>query len=241
MMHNNLNGRVALITGASRGIGAAVALTLARRGCDVALVARSLEGLQETALACEAYGGRALPLSADLSDRASHQGVVERCLEHFGRLDFLINNAGMSLGQPVPEMSTDALAQVMELNFMAAANLTRLALPSILKSEQGAVIQIGSIASKMSFPGSASYSASKHALLGYSHALFEDVREQGVKVSVICPGFVNTELIDQGRSLDRDKMLQPDDVSRAVLFVLSFTDTGCPTEIILRPQRSPYR
>jgi len=117
--------------------------------------------------------------------------------------------------------------------------VTRHARPHLVAAGRGAVIQIASVAGRMSFSGGGAYCASKHAVMGYTEAVFEDVREAGVKVTAICPGFVNTDMVS-GRGLLMDRMIQPADVATAALFVAGFPDTGCPTEIVLRPQRSPY-
>jgi NAD(P)-dependent dehydrogenase (short-subunit alcohol dehydrogenase family) len=110
-----------------------------------------------------------------------------------------------------------------------------------VRDRRRAIINIASISGKMSFGGAAVYAASKHALVGFTGSLYEDVREAGIKVCAICPGFVNTGMASRNPDLDPSRMIQPEDVARAVLFVACFPETGCPTEIVIRPQRSPYR
>tara|TARA_B100000029_G_scaffold510583_1_gene602409 strand:- start:749 stop:1510 length:762 start_codon:yes stop_codon:yes gene_type:complete len=238
MVERTLAGQIALITGASSGIGRAIAEELAKHGADVALLARRKDELEETAQICASYEVRSLILPCDLQNRNELQGAVEQCAADLGGINILINNAGIMHGGATHELDLDQFDQVMGVNIAAPVAITRYALPHILKHPRGAVIQIASVAGKMSFKGGAMYCASKHALVGFSNSLFEDVREQGIKVCAICPGYVNTPMMD-GRTLQLDKMIQPEDIAKAVMFAVRYPDTGCPTEIYLRPQRSP--
>ncbi|MEC9071113.1 MAG: SDR family NAD(P)-dependent oxidoreductase, partial [Myxococcota bacterium] len=147
--------------------------------------------------------------------------------------------AGIYASGLAHEADMDAFDQVIDVKVKALMRLTRLSLPHLLEASPAAVINVASVAGKMTFRGGGAYCASKHAVMGFTGSVFEDVREQGVKVCAICPGFVNTSMV-AGRGLDMDKMIQPDDIADAVAFVASFPDTGCPTEIVIRPQRNPY-
>ncbi len=239
----DLAGTVALVTGASRGIGRAVAVALAQAGCDVALVARSTEGLGKTANACAEFGRRTLVLPGDVSHRAVLEMTVERAVGELGALHVLVNNAGVFAKGTAAELDLDVARRAFAINVDAPMALARLALPHML-SVQGrrrAIVNIASISGKMSFGGASVYAASKHALVGYTGSLYEDVREAGIKVCAICPGFVNTPMANLNPALNPELMIQPEDVARAVLFVIRYPETGCPTEIIIRPQRSPYR
>ncbi len=238
MVERTLSGQVALITGASSGIGRAIAEELAKHGADVALLARRKDALEESARICASYEVRTLVLPCDLRDRAALNEAVEKCASDLGGINILINNAGIMHGGVTQDLDLDHFDQVMDVNISAPVAITRYALPHILKHPRGAVIQIASVAGKMSFRGGAMYCASKHALVGFSNALFEDVRENGIKVCAICPGYVNTPMMD-GRTLQVEKMIQSEDIAKAVLFAVRYPDTGCPTEIYLRPQRSP--
>ena len=234
----DLRGSVALISGASRGIGRAIAVALAREGCDLALLARTAAALEETATTCRAAGARALALPVDVTDSGALAAAVERCARELGRLDVLVNSAGIYARAPAHEADLAAFQAVLDVNVGATMALTRLALPHILQRPRGAVITIGSVAGRMTFPEGGAYCASKWAVLGYQGAVFQDVRERGVKVCTICPGYTSTDMV-AGRGLDMDRMIQPDDVARAVIFVATFPDTACPTEIVIEPQRSP--
>ncbi len=236
----DLQGSVALITGASGGIGAAVARDLASAGADVALVARSGERLEAIAEECRALGVRALVLPTDVTDLGALRAAVDRCAATLGGLDILVHSAGVHAEAPVQELDPARFAAVMAVNVNAVMAATRFALPYLLRRGPGAsVITIASVAGKASFRGGAAYCASKHELVGLNGSLFEDVREHGVKASVICPGFVDTPMV-AGRGLEHAKMIRPEDVARTVRFVATFPDSGCPTEIILRPQRVPH-
>ncbi len=237
----SLHGSVALVTGASRGIGRAIAEGLAAEGCDLGLVARRKRGLLKTARLCAESLAQAVPIQADLARKKAAEEVVRRTIDAFGRLDILVNNAGVMLRGAAHDADLADWDQTLEVNLRALMHLTRHALPHLMRRPRSAVINISSIAGKMGFPGGGAYCASKHGVMGFSEALFEDVREHGVKVCAICPGYVRTELVSARGGLDPDRMIQPEDVAEAVLFVARFAHTGCPTEIVLRPQRTPYR
>ncbi len=235
----DIQGQVALVTGASRGIGRATAVALAREGCHTALLARSVDGLEQTAAECRNQGIHALSLPTDITDRSALREAVQRCVAELGQLDILVNNAGVFGGGPVHQADLEVWDRAMEVNAHAPMDLTAIALPHMVGSGRGAVIFIASIAGRMSFPSGGAYCASKHAVVGFSGSVFEDVRESGIKVCALCPGYVNTEMV-AGRKLATDKMIQPEDVAETVVFICRCPETACPTEIVLRPQRSPY-
>ncbi|MDP6942536.1 MAG: SDR family NAD(P)-dependent oxidoreductase [Myxococcota bacterium] len=230
---------IALITGASRGIGAACAEAFARAGYDLALLARTASALTEVVGRCEAHGVRALAIPVDVRDEAAVAEAVARCVADLGGLSVVINNAGIYAKGSAETLEPEVFARVMDVNVNGLMHVTRHALPHLVAAGGGAVIQVSSVAGRSSFAGGAAYCASKHAVMGYSEAVFEDVREAGVKVTVICPGFVNTEMV-AGRGLIAERMIQPADIAAAALFVARFPTTGCPTEIVIRPQRTPY-
>lgn len=247
-MPHVLKNQVALITGASRGIGKAIAVSLAKAGVGVALVSRSAEALEETAKACREFGNPTLALPCDLGDTSSIQQLVSETTAKLGGLNVLVNNAGVYVGGPADSGDLESWDLAIDINLKALMHLTRHALPEIEKATWGAVINIASMAGRRPFGGAGAYCATKHGVVGFTHALFEDVRERNIKVCAICPGFVATEMFSEsGLSLEKmfqpdalEKMIQPDDVAKAVEFVLTYPDTGCPIEIQIMPQRSPY-
>lgn len=233
-----LQGRKALIAGASGGMGRAVALALAGQGVACALLGRSREALSELAAACGEAGTAAIPVVCDIARTESIESAVTEAIGALGGLNFLVNCAGIHEKTAGHEGALEAWDRVVDVNLRATYHLARHALPEINKAPGGAVIKIGSIAA--SYPGAGAYIATSRGLDGYADALFEDVREYGTKVCVIRPGFVNTAMAASDR-LDPERMIQPADIARAVLFVLTMPVTACPTEITIRPQRSPYR
>src|SRR5678809_817984 len=216
-----LNGRVALVTGAGRGIGRAVALMLAQSGCRVILCARTVEQLQAVEREITNHNGTACAVRADLTDDAAVQTLAAESRRLFGTVDVLINNAGWGKRAPVAKAKIEDWDQTFRLNLRAPMMLARELLPDMIAKGEGAVINIGSVSGKTGEANGAAYSASKFGLIGFTQSLYEEVREHGIKVSVILPGFVDTPMIPPVKHLDRKKMIQPDDVAQAVLYVLS--------------------
>lgn len=187
---------VALVTGASRGIGAAVARELARRGYALALAARSVGPLAELAGELTRAGAPALPIPADLSRPDEAQRLARLALEHFGRVDALVNNAGIGGGgRGLARMSEADVRQMLAVNLTAPALLTHALLPQMLERRSGAVVFVGSVAGRVALPGSALYSATKFGLRGLALALRRETRGRGVRVILISPGFVDTEMV----------------------------------------------
>ena len=236
-----LDGKVALVTGAGRGIGRAVALMLAQSGCRVILCARTVEQLQAVEREIKDYHRTACAMPADLTDDAAVQKLAAEGRRVFGPIDILIHNAGWGKRASVARASLEDWDQTFRLNLRAPMMLARELLPDMIANGAGAVINIGSVSGKTGEANGAAYSASKFGLIGFTQSLYEEVREHGIKVSVILPGFVDTPLIPPNRQLDRSKMIQPSDVAHAVYYVLTSAATCCPVEITVRPQRTPYR
>jgi 3-oxoacyl-[acyl-carrier protein] reductase len=233
--------RVALVTGAGRGIGRAVALALAGEGYRVALVARTGPELEEVAREIEGDGGEALVVSTDLADAASAEAAVQRAVERFGRLDVLVNNAGAADESDFGALSVDAIDRVLDVTLRATVLMTRAALPHLLRApESAAVVQVASLAGRRPAAGISVYAAAKHGVLGFSESFFEELRETGLKVSSILPGLVDTRMVE-GSDAQRARMIAPEDVAQAVLYVLSTSPRVCPAELVLRPQRSPFK
>ena len=234
---NSVAGKTALVTGAGRGIGRAIALGLAKAGCTVVVTARSLAELLAVEQEIVAANGKALVVQADLTRDDELHSLVQAC----GAVDFLINNAGWGKRAPVVRSQVDDWDQTFRLNLRAPMILAKELLPAMIRKGDGAVINIGSVSGKSGEANGAAYSASKFGLIGFTQSLFEEVRENGIKVAVILPGFVDTPMIPPVKQLDRSRMIQADDVAQAVLYVLNSPATACPVEITIRPQRTPYR
>lgn len=236
-----LAGKVSLVTGAGRGIGKAIALSLAKRGCRVILAARTEAQLAEVEREIRRLGGEGMAIPADLTRDEDIERLVGCIEREAGAVDILINNAGWGKRAPVVRASIPDWDQTFRLNLRAPMVLAQRFLPAMIAKGEGAVINIGSVSGKTGEANGAAYSASKFGLIGFTQSLYEEVREHGIKVSVILPGYVDTPMIPPVKHLDRGKMIQPDDIAQTVLFVLSSPATCCPVEITVRPQRTPNR
>ena len=236
-----LTGKVALVTGAGRGIGKAISLMLAGSGCRVVLASRSRDQLAEVQSAIVDKGGEAHRVPTDLTRDDEILRLVDSAREKWGGLDILINNAGWGKRAPVARAKIEDWDQTLRVNLRAPMLLAHLLVPDMITKRDGAVINISSISGKSGEANGSAYSASKFGLIGFTQSLFEEVREHGIKVAVILPGFVDTPLIPANRQVDRSKMIRAEDIAHTVHFVLTSPDTCCPVEITVRPQKSPYR
>ena len=237
MTSTPLEEKTALVTGAGRGIGRAIAVALAKAGCTVVITARTAPELAAVRQEIVAAKGKASIVQADLTRDDELHALIETC----GPVDFLINNAGWGKRATVVRSRVDDWDQTFRVNLRAPMILAKELLPAMIKKGEGAVINIGSVSGKTGEANGAAYSASKFGLIGFTQSLYEEVREQGIKVAVILPGFVDTPMIPPVKHLDRSKMIQANDVAQAVLYILNAPPTACPVEITIRPQRTPYR
>ena len=238
---SSLAGKVALVTGSGRGIGKAVALSLARSGCRLVVTARTAAQLEQVQQEIQAIGGDSKTVPADLTRDQDIERVVAEIRSAYGAVDFLVNNAGWGKRAPVARLKVEDLDQTLRVNLRAPMLLAKHLLPDMIEKGGGAVINIGSVSGKAGEANGAAYSASKFGLIGFTQSLYEEVREHGIKVAVILPGFVDTPMIPPVKQLDRSKMIQANDVAQSVLYVLNSPPTSCPVEITIRPQRTPYR
>ena len=226
-----LSGKVALITGASAGIGETLSLELARRGMKVALAARGKDKLEEVAARCRGLGVDAIAIPTDVADMAQCQRFVDQSFAHFGRIDLLVNNAGLGMWARVAEIPRgDALSifeTLMRINYLGPVWTTHAALPALVES-RGLVVAISSLTGKVGVPTRSGYAASKHAMQGFFDSLRIELDDTGVAVSVISPGFVDTEIRARGfgpdgkprgespRDESKDNMSVEDCVARIV-------------------------
>lgn len=234
----NLQGKVALVTGAGRGIGKAIAVSLAKSGCRLILAARTREQLDDVA---KTIGNEAVVIQTDLTRDDELDRLVEQSSKTWGSVDILINNAGWGKRAPVIRANVEDWDQTLRLNLRAPMILAQKLVPGMIAKGEGAVINIGSVSGKSGEANGAAYSASKFGLIGFTQSLYEEVREYGIKVAVILPGYVDTPMIPPVKNLDRSKMIQAADVAQAVLYILNAPSTSCPVEITIRPQRAPHR
>lgn len=237
----SLADKVALVTGAGRGIGKAIALSLAALGCRTILTARTTAQLEEVRREIHDAGGDAAAVTGDLTYAEDIERVAAESSRIYGPVDYLINNAGWGKRSPVARIKLEDLDRTLNVNLRAPILLARYLVPGMIEKSAGAVINIGSVSGKSGEANGAAYSASKFGLIGFTQALYEEVREYGIKVAVILPGFVDTPLIPPTRQLDRSKMIQPGAIAACVHYILDAPPTCCPVEITVRPQKTPYR
>lgn len=232
--------RIALVTGGSRGIGRAVVEALAGEGWRVFLCSKSQESV-ETALGelSERFGDRVEGRAVDVRSQGDVDAFVAWVLERAGRIDCLVNNAGLGRFSPVDELSGEEWREVLHTNLDGAFYCLRAVAPAMKRQGSGYVFNIASLAAKNPFAGGAAYNASKFGMLGFSEASMLDLRHQGVRVSCIMPGSVSTEF-RQGRD-DTAWMLTPDDVARTVLDLLAYPERALPSRVELRPSKPPKR
>lgn len=243
-MTSSLQGKVALVTGASSGIGEATARALAGAGAAVVLAARRTERLHALRDELEASGARVHVLPLDVTDEQAVADAVRSTVDALGRLDILVNNAGLMLLGPVEGADTTDWTRMMDTNVMGLMYMTHAALPQLLKNA-GTVVQISSIAARVVGRGSAVYNASKFAVNGFSEGLRQEVTERGVRVVVIEPGTVETELRDhithapsKAAIIERVakiRQLQGEDIAAAVLYAVTAPPHATVNEIFIRP------
>lgn len=226
-----------LITGASRGIGYECALALANPTTHLILHARSADGLRDVAHQCQNLGATVSLWPFDLSDVANIQSQISALVENVGPIHTLVNNAGIWIEEPFADGNMDLWDQALDVNLKSVIHLCRYTLSHM--PDNGAMVFIASTASKRTYAKGTNYCAAKFGLVGFTGALFEDVRERGIKVCSIFPGVVNTDMHADDPSFDQEKMIQPQDVAQAVVYALNTPTNICPTEIVLQPQKYP--
>jgi short-subunit dehydrogenase len=202
MKDSSLRDNVMIITGASSGIGRALALQLAEQGAWLALAARDVDQLETAARDCRRYSGRAIVVRTDVAEQGQCQNLVEQTVAEYGRLDTLINNAGISMWTKFEDLKDlRVLERIMQVNYLGSAYLTAYALP-YLKQTQGRIVAVSSLAGKNGVPTRSGYAASKHALVGFFDSLRIELAGTGVTVTIIYPGFVTSEIRERAFGAD---------------------------------------
>src|SRR3984885_3604035 len=235
----SLARQVAVITGAGRGIGAAIAISLARRGAIGALCGRNRSAVESTAKAIADAGGEAEIVPCDVTSFESVEAAARQVTDAFGRVDILVNNAGISgLGGPLDELAPDAWDQILNTNLRGVYYAIRAFAPLMIRARSGHIINISSLAGKNALPHGAAYAASKWGLNGLSYSVAEELRTYSIRLSVICPGSTNTDFSPHPGK-DPAKMLQPEDVAHAVEMLVTQNPQSFVSEIDLRPTKKP--
>jgi 3-oxoacyl-[acyl-carrier protein] reductase len=234
-----LTGQVAVVTGAGRGIGAAIAKELSGLGATAVLCGRTRAGLESVAQAITEAGGKAEVVPCDVTSLSSVEAAAGRVGSLFGRVDILVNNAGIGgFGGPLHQLAPEAWEQILNTNLRGVYYVVRGFAPTMIRARSGHIINISSLAGKNALPNGAAYAASKWGLNGLSCSLAEELRGYNIRVAVICPGSTNTELSPHVGK-DPGKMLQPEDVAHAVAMLVTQSAQSFVSEILLRPTQKP--
>jgi NAD(P)-dependent dehydrogenase (short-subunit alcohol dehydrogenase family) len=236
---NSLAGQVAIVTGAGRGIGAATARKLAGLGATTVLCGRTRTPLESVAAVIFQSGGRAEVVECDVMDLRSVAAVANQVNQSLGRADILVNNAGVGgFAEPLHQMSPEAWEQILNTNLRGVYYCIRSFVPLMIRAQSGHIINISSLAGKNALPNGAAYAASKWGLNGLSYSVAEELRRYNVRVSVVCPGSVHTDLSPH-EGKDPKKMLQPSDVAHVVAMLVTQAPQSFASEVLLRPTLKP--
>jgi len=234
-MAGRLDGKVAIVTGGSRGIGRAIAIALAGEGASLVLAARSQAKLDEAAEQVRKSGGRAETIVTELSDEGSIRNLVRVTRERLGRLDILINNAGITHSAKFRETRTEDLDRCWAINARAPFILCREALPLLLEAPAGFIVNISSVVGVKGYPLQSAYTASKHALRGMTMSLAEELRGTNIRVHVVCPGAVDTGMVGNVRhDIKAVDLIRPDEVAELVLYLVTRTGNAVVDELHIR-------
>lgn len=234
-MADRLAGKVAIVTGASRGIGRAISVALAGEAATIVLAARSVPDLQKTAHQVVQAGGGVEIVVTQLTEEQSIRNLVRAVGEKFGRLDILINNAGVTHSARLEETATQDWQRCMEVNARAPFILCREALPLLRRSPAGFIINIASVVGVKGYPLQSAYTSSKHALRGMTISLAEELRGTSVRVHLLCPGGVDTELVTNVRpDIRKEDLIGPEEIAELVLYLVTHKGNAVMDELHIR-------
>lgn len=239
MDSSDLSRQVAVVTGSGRGIGAAIAAKLASLGATVVLCGRTLKTLQATASRISGAGGRCEAVLCDVSDLKSVEALASAVETKFGRADILVNNAGIGgFASPLHEMTPETWEKILNTNLRGVFYCIRSFAPLMIRGGGGHIVNISSLAGKNALPNGAAYAASKWGLNGLSYSVAEELRGHKIRVSVVCPGSVDTELSPHAGK-DTNKMLKSEDVAHVVAMLVTQAPQSFASEVLLRPTQKP--
>ena len=228
----NLTGKVAIVTGSTKGIGLAIAERMINEGSSVVVSSRTGSDVASVA---DRLGENAVGVVCDVADPVACQRLVDDTVERFGRLDVLVNNAGLGIFKPISEMTVQEWRVQVDVNLGGVFYCSKAALPHLSASGDGYIINIGSLASRNTFAAGTGYNASKFGLLGMTEAMMLDVRYHDVRVSIVMPGSVNTPFNDHEQTPERTWKLEADDCALAVMQLLEFPAEAHVSRIEMRP------
>jgi 3-oxoacyl-[acyl-carrier protein] reductase len=227
----------ALVTGATDGIGRATAVALGRAGYRIGICSRSGDKVAATLAELRALGVAAAGAAADVADPAQVRHLVEQVRAELGEIDVLVNNAGVLIARPFDELTLEDWDATMATNLRSLYLTTHLVLPGMRTRRHGTIVNVASLAGRNGFVGGSAYSASKHAVLGFSRSLMLEVRKENVRVIAICPGSVATGMLRDQAMLksDHERILRPEDVAASILHVVTLPTGALVSELDLRP------
>ena len=234
-MEKRLTGKVAIVTGASRGIGRAISLALAKEAATIVLAARAMDKLKQTAEQVTAVGGKAEIVPTELTEEQSIKNLVKVTGERFARLDILVNNAGITHSAKLEETSTEDWDRCHQVNARAPFILCREALPLLKKAQAAYIINIASVVGVKGYPLQSAYTASKHTLRGMTISLAEELRGSNIRVHLLCPGGVDTDLVQQVRpDIKKQDLMQPEEIAELVLYLVTHKGNAVIDELHIR-------
>ena len=238
----SLTGKVAVVTGGSRGIGFAIARALVERGASVAISGTHERSLADASreLASAARGGSVIAPLADVRTYADVERMLNAAMSRFGGIDVLVNNAGVGVFTPVSKMSVEQWHEVIETNLTGVFHCCHAALPHLRQRGGGWIINISSLAGTNAFAGGAAYCASKAGLNAFSESLMQEVRHDGIRVAYVMPGSVNTGFSGQ-QPTGQDWKLSPEDVAEVVIDLIAHPSRSLPSRVEIRPARPPKK
>jgi len=232
----SLDNQIAVVTGAGRGIGRAIAIELGKLGAQVVLAARNRAELEDTA---RAIGAKASVFPTDVRKKDELHRLFEQVAATMGPVDILVNAAGLGIFGPVAQFKDEDFETLIETNLRGIFFTSRLVLPSMIERKRGHIINIASIAGKVGSANRAVYCASKFGVVGFTESLAEEVRQYGIRASVICPGSTATSFSPSESGKSKERMLRPEDVAHAVRMIVTQEPNSFISEIIMRPTQKP--
>lgn len=234
-----LSTHVALVTGAGRGIGAAVSRTIAELGAALVMTGRTRQSLEATAAALAPSGSAIDVIPCDIQDLRSVEDLASQVEQKHGRLDILVNNSGVGVfGRPLHQLAPGDWDRVLNTNLRGVYHMIRSFAPKMIAARSGHIINISSLAGKNPVPNGAAYAASKWGLNGLSYSVAEELRGYGIRVSVVCPGSVDTDLSPH-EGKDKSRMLKPEDVAHIVEMLVTQAPESFVSEVLIRPTQKP--
>jgi NAD(P)-dependent dehydrogenase (short-subunit alcohol dehydrogenase family) len=241
-MRKRLSGKIAIVTGASRGIGRAISIALAKEGATVVLAARAIGKLHQTAENVRKAGGKAEVVPTELTQEESIKNLIRVTAGKFGRLDILVNNAGVTHSAKLEETATEDWERCFQVNTRAPFIICREALPLLKKAKAGYIINIASVVGVKGYPLQSAYTASKHALRGMTISLAEELKGTNIRVHLLCPGGVDTELVRRVRpDIKKSELIQPAEIAELVVYLVTHKGNAVIDELhIRRATASPW-